>query len=117
MTRSTSRAATKDVTIWPITGSDPYTGPTFGTPYKILATFEQGGTRRYNDSQGNEFIPASIYWSEFVDADGLPELNWAIALGDHTLETDPVNVEKVEYIRVSTLQDGWRDVDDIMVLT
>lgn len=117
MTRPTRRAATKVVTIWPITGKDPYTGVTYGTPYKVATTFEQGGTRQYNDSQGNKFIPASTYWFEFVEADGLPKLNWAIALGDHLLVINPVNVEKVEYIRVATLQDGGRDVDDVMVLT
>lgn len=117
MTRPTRRAATKTVTIWPIIDSDPYSGDVYGTPYSVKTTFEQGGTRKYNDSQGQEFIPASIYWFEFVETDGLPELNWAIALGDHTLELDPVNVDKVEYIRVAKLQDGWRDVDDVMVLT
>jgi len=117
MTRPTRRAARSAATIWPIIGTDPYTGVIFGTPYKIAVTFEQGATRQYNDSQGNSFIPASIYWSEFVTSDGLPKLNWAIALGDHTLELTPTNVEKVEYIRVTKLQDGGRDVDDIMVLT
>jgi len=117
MTRPTRRAATKIVTIWPITGDDAYTGVVFGTPYKVATTFEQGGTRQYNDSQGNSFIPMSKYWFEFVESDGLPKLNWAIALGDHTLESDPVNVDKIEYIRVATLQDGGRDVDDVMVLT
>jgi hypothetical protein len=117
MTRPTRRAAKKIVTIWPITGSDPYTGTTFGSPYLTNVTFEQGATRQYNDSQGNSFIPASIYWFEFVAADGLPKLNWAIALGDQSIESDPTAVEKVEYIRVAKLQDGGRDVDDVMVLT
>ena len=116
MTRPTRRTATKIATIWPITGKDPYNGVTFGTPYTVSVTFEQGSTRQYNDSQGNSFIPASIYWYEF-EANGLPKLNWAIALGNHSLELTPANVEKVEYIRVAKLQDGGRDVDDIMVLT
>ena len=116
MTRPTRRAATKTATIWPITGTDPYTGVTFGTPYLINTTFEQGATRQYNDSQGNSFIPASIYWYEF-EINGLPKLNWAIALGNHSLELTPANVEKVEYIRVAKLQDGGRDVNDVMVLT
>lgn len=117
MTRPTRRAARSEATIWPILSKDSYGRITFGTPYKIAVTFEQGSTRQYNDSKGNSFIPASIYWSEFVATDGLPKLNWAIALGDHTLELDPVEVDGVEYIRVVKLQDGGRDVDDIMVLT
>ena len=117
LTRPTRRAAKKVVTIWPITGTGSYNSVTYGAPYKVATTFEQGGTRQYNDSQGNSFIPMSKYWFEFVEADGLPKLNWPIALGDHTLESDPINVEKIEYIKVATLQDGGRDIDDVMVLT
>lgn len=117
MTRPTRRAATKVVTIWPVISTGDYNDVTYGTPYTVATTFEQGGTRQYNDSQGNSFIPASKYWFEFVESDGLPKLNWPIALGDHTLESDPVEIDGVEYIRVATLQDGGRDVDDVMVLT
>tara|TARA_R110002096_G_scaffold144799_2_gene302068 strand:- start:843 stop:1193 length:351 start_codon:yes stop_codon:yes gene_type:complete len=116
MTRPTRRAATKTITIWPITGSDPYTGTTYGTPYTEIATFEQGATKSYNDSQGQSFVPASIYWHE-ITSQGVPKLNSPIALGDHTLIANPVLVDGVEYVRVSKLQDGGRQVNDVMVLT
>ena len=47
----------------------------------------------------------------------MPKLNSPIALGDHTLTTDPVLVEGIEYVRVAKLQDGGRQTDDVMVLT
>lgn len=116
MTRPTRRAATKTVTIWPVTGKDTYTGITYGTPVTEKVTFDQGSTRQYNDKQGNKFIPRSIYWYE-LSSNGLPKLNDAIALGDHTSEPDPVNVSGVELVRVSKLQDGGRQIDDVMVIT
>jgi len=116
MTRSTARAATKTVTIWPVIGKDPYTGLTYGPPITEKTTFEQGSTRQYNDSKGNAFIPRSIYWYE-ISANGVPKLNDAIALGDHTAVPDPINVKVVEFVKVSKLQDGIRQIDDVMVLT
>ena len=116
MTRPTKRAATKTVTIWPIIGKDPYTGLTYGAPTTEKTTFEQGNTRQYNDSLGNAFIPRSIYWYE-ISANGVPKLNDAIALGDHTAEPNPININDVEFVKVSKLQDGGRNTDDIMVLT
>ncbi len=116
MTRPTRRAATKTVTIWPVIGVDELTGITYGAPITEKTTFEQGNTRQYNDAQGNKFIPRSIYWYE-LSTNGVPKLNDAIALGDNTAEPNPINVSGVEFVRVSKLQDGWKQTDDVMVLT
>lgn len=116
MTRPTRRAATKYVTIWPIASKDQYSGVTYGTPIVEKVIFEQGNTRQYNDSNGNKFIPRSIYWYELTK-NGVPKLNAAIALGDHSSESDPINVDGIEFVRVSKLQDGWKQTDDVMVLT
>ncbi len=116
MTRPTARAATKLVTIWPVVGKDQYTGISYGSPYTEKVTFEQGSTRQYNDAMGNKFIPKSIYWFE-ISVNGLPSLNAPIALGDHLSQQDPTSVIGVEFIRVSKLQDGGRQTDDVMVLT
>lgn len=104
------------MTIWPVISKDQYTGLTYGAPVTEKTTFEQGNTRQYNDSKGNKFIPRSIYWYELT-SNGVPKLNDAIALGDHSAETNPINVNGVEFVRVSKLQDGIRQIDDVMVLT
>ncbi len=116
MTRPTRRAATNTVTIWPVIGKDPYFGLTYGAPATEKTTFEVGNTRQYNDSQGNAFIPRSIYYYE-LGVNGVPKLNDAIALGDHTSEPNPININGVEFVRVSKLQDGVRQTDDVIVLT
>jgi len=116
MTRPTRRGAKKIVTIWPITGTDQFTGITYGTPFTEKVNFEQGATKQYNDSQGNAFIPKSIYWYELT-ANGVPALNSPIALGDNTAQADPTNVTGIEFVRVGKLQDGGKQTDDVMVLT
>ncbi len=116
MTNPTRRAANKLVTIWTVASKDQYAGITYNAPFTESVTFEQGSTRQYNDTQGNKFIPKSIYWYELT-ANGLPELNAAIALGDHLAQTDPTLVNGVEFVRVAKLQDGGKQTDDVMVLT
>ena len=116
MSRPTRRSANHWVTIWPITGTDPWEGVTYGAPYKVFATFEQGSSKQYNDAQGVKYIPKSIYWYE-LESNGKPSTEWPIALGDHTLESDPNNVKQIEYIRNSVLQDCGRQQNDLLVLT
>lgn len=119
MTRPTKRASTNTVTVWPVLpkSNDPFAPPQgFATPYKFLACFEKGTAKQYSDARGVLFVPRSIYWFE-LDSNGAPQNEWYIALGDHTLETDPRNINGAELIRSVKLQDGLRQTDDVMVLT
>ena len=72
MSSPTRETALNTATIWPIIGKDPYTGLTYGSPYLIKCSFEQGSTRKFSDAQGTMYVPASIYWYEFSEATGIP---------------------------------------------
>lgn len=113
--RETANTAT---TIWPVLSKDQYGQTTYGQPYLVTATFEQGSTRQYRDGQGTLYVPASIFWYEFTD-NGLPKLNDKIALGDHLLTIDPSLLVGVEVIKNVIRQDNsvLDDTDDVMVLT
>ena len=111
--------ANSDVTIWPVLEKDKYGSTTYGTPYTVTATFEQGSTRRYLDATGTDYIPASIYWYEFDESVGLPRLNDFVALGDHTETSNPNQVDRAELIKNRIRQDNsvLGDIDDVMVIT
>lgn len=118
MTRATRRTSRNIATIWPITGKSDYGQITYGAPYTVSCTFSAGSTRQYNDSQGQMYIPKSIYWYELPEQ-GIPSLNDFIALGDHVLEPTPNNVPGAETIRNRVREDSavLGDTDDVMVLT
>lgn len=78
-------------TIWPMTGRDPYGQPTYGTPYVIACSWEEGGDTK-TDANGNEFVPRSTYYFEAPRNDAsIPELGWFIAVGDMTSNATPTN--------------------------
>lgn len=119
MSQPTRETSNRIATIWPVISTDEFGRKTYGTPYSITCTFEQGSSRQYRDSQGVMYIPASIYWYEFDDTIGTPNINDPIALGDHTLENDPNNIDATELVRNRVREDNslLGDVDDIMLLT
>ncbi len=119
MSSPTRCTALNVATIWPIIGKDPYTGLTYGAPYLVNCSFEQGSSRQFRDAQGAMYIPASIYWYEFTDALGLPNLNDFIALGDFLTSPSPQSVDGAETIKNRVRQDCslLREPDDVMVLT
>ncbi len=119
MSNPTRCTSNRVATIWPIIGKDAYTGLTYGSPYTIQCTFEQGSSRQYRNAQGTMYIPASIYWYEFNESVGLPNLNDFIALGNHLTSPTPQSVFNAETIKNRIRQDCslLGDVDDVMVLT
>ena len=119
MSEPIRETANTTATIWPVLSKDPYGVTTYGTPYLVTCTFEQGSSRQYRDAQGTLYIPASIFWYEFDSTIGLPKLNDKIALGDHLLVADPLTVVGVELIKNRIRQDNsvLDDLDDVMVLT
>lgn len=119
MSQPTRETSNRLATIWPIVGTDEFGRKTYGTPYLITCTFEQGSSRQYRDAQGVMYIPASIYWYEFDAIIGIPNINDSVALGDNTLESDPNNVDGTELIKNRVREDNslLGDIDDIMILT
>lgn len=119
MSEPIRETANTTATIWPVLDKDPYGQTTYGPAYLVTCTFEQGSSRQYRDAQGTLYIPASIYWYEFSSTNGIPALNDKIALGDHLLITDPIEVDDVELIKNRIRQDNsvLDDLDDVMVLT
>lgn len=118
MTRVTRRTSRHTATIWPIVSKGDYGQINYGQPYTITCTYEQGSSRQYNNSQGQMYIPKSIFWYE-MPSKGKPSQNDYIALGDHVLTLDPNKVDGAETVEVSTLQDSavLNDTPDVMVLT
>tara|TARA_R110000744_G_scaffold200411_1_gene319563 strand:- start:12 stop:368 length:357 start_codon:yes stop_codon:yes gene_type:complete len=118
MSQPLACTALKIATVWPVLSKDPYGQATFGAPYLINCTIEQGSNRQYRNAQGTLYIPASIYWYEF-GANGLPSLNDYIAPGDNLISATPTGVDGVELIKNRVRQDNsiLGDTDDLMVLT
>lgn len=119
MSEPIRETALTTVTIWQVLDKDLYGQITYDSPYTVTATFEQGSTRQYRDAQGQLYIPASIYWYEFDENVGLPNLNDYIAIGDHAGEPTPTNISGAETIKNRIRQDNslLDDIDDVMVLT
>ena len=119
MSEPIQETANTTATIWPVIDKDPYGATTYGTPYLVTCTFEQGSSRQYRDAQGTLYIPASIFWYEFDSDIGIPSLNDKIALGDHSSTADPMDVDGVELIKNRIRQDNsvLDDLDDVMLLT
>ena len=119
MSEPIRETANTTATIWPVLTKDQYGQTTYGAPYLITCTFEQGSSRQYRDAQGTLYIPASIFWYEFDSIIGLPALNDKIALGDHSLIAEPITVDGVELIKNRIRQDNsvLDDADDVMILT
>lgn len=117
MSSPTRLASNTDVTIWPVIGRDPYAGLKYGAPIRLKASFEQGSSRQYRNSQGTLYIPASIYWLELGAF--TPNLNDYIALGDHLITPTPQDVTGAETIENIIRQDcsSLGEPDDLMVLT
>lgn len=87
------------ITIWPVTGFDEYSQPTYGTPYTLDADWEEGGEMQTDDS-GVEFVPASTYYFELaLGSSSLPERGWFVKIGDHTgVSTPPNDAEKIKKV-------------------
>lgn len=118
MTRVTRRTSKNTATIWPFVSKGSYGQVEYGAPYTVTCTFEQGSSKQYRDATGQMFIPACTYWYE-VPSQGKPSLSDFIALGDHTLTTNPDEVDAAEIVKNSILQDAavLNDVADVLVLT
>lgn len=119
MSEPVRATALQTATIWPLLSKDKFGRASFGSPYLITCTFEQGSSKQYRDQQGTLYIPASIYWYEYDPAVGLPKFNDFIAFGNFLTEPDPVNIDTAELIKNRIRQDNslLGDVDDVMVLT
>ncbi len=115
MSESTRDTVNTTVTIWPIASKDSLGTITYGSPYIVRCTFNQGANRQYSDGSGAMYVPNSIFWYEY---NGIyPSLNDKIAIGDHRTTLDPINVNGVEVIKNRLRQGEMDDIDDIMVLT
>lgn len=119
MSQPLSSTAFKVATVWPTLSKDPYGKATFGAPYLVNCTIDQGSSRQYRNAQGTLYIPASIYWYEFNEVTGLPSLNDHIAPGNHLTTLTPTGVDGVELIKNRVREDNslLGDIDDLMVLT
>lgn len=118
MSRVTARTSRSIATIWPLVGKGDYGQVTYGAPYAVKCTYEQGSSRQYRDAQGQLYIPASIYWYD-MPAQGLPPLNSYVALGDYSAMTGPNTVEFAQLIKNAIRQDAavLNDNPDVMVMT
>ncbi len=87
------------ITIWPITGYDEYSQPTYGTAYTLDADWETGGDTQTDDN-GTEFVPESTYYFELAfGSSSLPERDWFVKIGDHTgVSTPPADAEKIKKV-------------------
>lgn len=119
MTNVTRKTSFNTATIWPMISKGEYGQVSYGAPYTVSCTYEEGSSKQYRDATGTMYIPAGIFWYE-RPPQGVPSLTDYIALGDHTLSLDPNDVNSAEIIRNSILQDSAvlrGDTPDVMVLT
>lgn len=90
---------TSTLTIWPPSSFDAYGQPTFGTPYTLLGSWEEGGDS-VTDENGTEFVAASKYYFEIDTSSELPKREGYIKRGDHTATADPLaaGAEKIRKV-------------------
>ena len=118
MSIETRATANTVATIWYKRNGTPGTfEPVSYETGTINVSFAQGGETKYQDESGAMITPRSRYWFESIDEN--PRRQDYIALGDHSTELDPANVEGAEIIRFVRLDDCsvLNDIDDVYLET
>ena len=85
-------------TIWPTTVSE-FGGVSYGSPYLIYCDYEIGGEMAISDA-GDQFGSKSKYYFQaYPDDPIIPQMNWMVALGDHTASSLPVeSAERIQRV-------------------
>jgi len=103
---------TNTITVWEMTGRDPYGQPSFSSPRLVDAVWKDTGDTQ-KDDEGVEFVPASTFFT-------LEELQrgWYIAKGDQTAVPNPSDAE-AQIIRKVTEFDmsQFSEPTEYMVMT
>ena len=87
MSSTASWSYTNKATVWPLTGTDDWSGQdAYGTPYLIDCTWK-GSDKIKRDADGNEFVSKDIYYTESE----LPKRKDMIAKGDQVATANPVD--------------------------
>ena len=104
-----SEQYTSTFTVWQAGVIDPdYGDVTYLAPTVFKGLFMHGGTIKLTDKLGQEFYPASTYWSRLETVSGdkfVPKNDDLIALGDHRMILSPLEVSP-QQIRGTTVFDN-----------
>jgi len=87
------RRMNQDATYWPPTEADRYGNMEFGDAEAVKVRW-QDEAQVLRDTDGREFASSAVIY-----VDKVVEVQGVIALGDHTAEDDPANVEGAFEIR------------------
>lgn len=119
MSSAAAWANTQSLTLWRKGATDLYGRITYGSPEVMLCSYKIGGSKSYNDQNGDEFIPAITYYTELKTSDGdyldAPNFGDKLALGEFT--GDPT--DDAADIRMITAYDaqmfGSSEMPDYMI--
>ena len=111
---------TQPLTVWPLTATDAYGQPTFGTPYIIMGSWMVGGDT-VTAYDGAQFTATSKYYFEMEPTDSdLPKRGGYICRGNKTNVANPLQagaeqIRKVEGYDVGMF--GANEIPDWIVYT
>ena len=120
MSNPTKRSAKTLITIWykRDSGLGGYGSTETWDAVVTLADYKQGGSSQFT-SNGVTFTPISQYWLEY--AVEKPRLGDFIAIGDHSTESQPSDVDGAEEIRQVNLLSAailrGNQLDDLHLVT
>lgn len=107
-------------TVWPPGGFDDFNQPIGGIPYLIPAVDYQFGGKVARDDNGTEFVPSiTVYFEAENDSPLIPEREWYIKLGDHTLLAQPpIDAERIRVVRSDPMTKfGAGELPDWRIMT
>lgn len=111
---------TDTLTIWPFTEENEFSEPSYGSPYTIQGSWEEGGGVQVTDS-GEEFIANSTFYFEAEDGSELiPTKADYIQRGDLTAQANPVTAgaEKIKKVGGWSMTPfGQNNLPDWRILT
>ena len=120
MSNPTKRSANTLITIWYKRdgGLGGYGSTDTFEPITTLADYKQGGSSKFV-ANGVTFTPMSQYWLEY-DIEK-PRLGDFVAIGDHSTELTPSNIDGAEEIRQVNLLPAdilrGNQLDDLHLVT
>ncbi len=103
---------TATLTVWPLSSTDDYGQPTFGSPYTLTGSWEVGGDTQ-TDETGSEFVATSKYYFELESDGALPKRGGYILKGDHTAQANPITAKAEQIKKVGGWDAGMFGADEI----
>lgn len=111
MSATANWSYTAKATIWPMTGTDKWNKPTYGSPVVIDCGYGSRSKRNSN-AVGNEIAVKLYFWTEYADA----KEGDMIAIGEHVDLTPIADADEV--VDVGRDEDTfYRVADDYEIAT